>query len=66
MWKPETMADADVDPVLLSVEWLLLFGAVVWLVMFLTGVMDGPDLVVHEALTAVAVLVFRLRRRSDA
>ena len=60
------MADADVDPVLLSVEWLLLFGAVVWLVMFLTGVMDGPDLVVHEALTAVAVLVFRLRRRSDA
>jgi len=60
------MADADVDPVLRSVEWLLLFGAVVWLVLYLTDAMDFPDLVVHEALTAVAVLVFRLRRRSDA
>lgn len=60
------MAGADVDPVLRAVEWLLLFGAVVWLAMFLTDVMDGPDLAVHEALTALAVLLFRLRRRSDA
>lgn len=60
------MAETDVDPVLRWVEWLLLFGAVVWVVLFLTDALDGLDLVVHEALTAVAVVLFRLRRRSDA
>lgn len=59
------MPDVGVDPVLRSVEWLLLFGAVVWLVMFLTGVMGGTDLAVHEALTAVAIVLFRRRRRLD-
>ena len=57
------MRDVEVDPVLRSVEWLLVFGAVVWLVMFLTNVMDGSDLVVHEVLTGLAVLLFRRRRR---
>ncbi len=57
------MRDVEVDPVLRSVEWLLVFGAVVWLVMFLTSVMEGSDLVVHEVLTGLAVLLFRRRRR---
>lgn len=60
------MSDTDVDPVLKAVEWLLLFSAVVWLVLFLADDLDFLDLVVHEALTAVAVLVFRRRRRADA
>ena len=57
------MRDVEVDPVLRSVEWLLVFGAAVWLVMFLTSVMEGSDLVVHEVLTGLAVLLFRRRRR---
>ena len=60
------MAETDVDPVLRWVELLLLFGAVVWVVLCLTGAMDALDLLVHEVLTAVLLLVFRLRRRSDA
>ena len=66
VWKPEGMAETDVDPVLRWVELLLLFGAVVWVVLYLTGAMDALDLLVHEVLTAVLLLVFRLRRRSDA
>lgn len=60
------MAETDVDPVLRWVELLLLFGAVVWVVLYVTGAMDALDLLVHEVLTAVLLLVFRLRRRSDA
>ena len=60
------MAETDVDPVLRWVELLLLFGAVVWVVLYLTGAMDALDLLVHEVLTAVLLLVFRRRRRSDA
>ena len=66
VWKPEGMAETDVDPVLRWVELLLLFGAVVWVVLYLTGAMDALDLLVHEVLTAVLLVVFRLRRRSDA
>lgn len=59
------MADIGVDPVLRSVEWLLLLGAAVWLFMFVTGVMGGLDLAVHEVLTAFAIVLFRRRRRLD-
>lgn len=59
------MPTAEVDPVLSSVEWLLLFGAVVWLVLFLTHVMGGIDLVVHEVLTGLLIVLFRRRRRLD-
>ena len=60
------MAETDVDPVLRWVELLLLFGAVVWVVLYMTDAMDGLDLLVHEVVTVVLLLVFRLRRRSDA
>ena len=60
------MAETEVDPVLRWVELLLLFGAVVWVVLYVTDAMDALDLLVHEVLTAVLLVVFRLRRRSDA
>ena len=60
------MPGTDVDPVLRSVEWLLILGAVVWLAMFLTDVMGGRDLALHEVLTGLAVLFFRRRRRVDS
>ena len=66
VWKPEGMSETDVDPVLRWVELLLLFGAVVWVVLYLTDALDGLDLLVHEVLTAVLLLVFRRRRRADA
>ena len=66
VWKPEGVAETDVDPVLRWVELLLLFGAVVWVVLYVTDAMDALDLLVHEVLTAVLLVVFRLRRRSDA
>ena len=57
------MPTADVDPVLRVVEWLLLFGALVWVFQFITDVMGPIDLAVHEVLTALGIGFFRLRRR---
>lgn len=36
-----------------------------WLFMFVTDVMGGVDLAVHEVLTAFAIVIFRRRRRLD-
>lgn len=47
------------DPALRAVEGLLWFGALVWLVMYATGVMGGVDLALHEVGTGLAVLLFR-------
>ena len=57
------MTEPQVDPVLRAVEALLVFGALVWAVMFLTHVMGGLDLAVHEALTGAGIVLFRRRRR---
>lgn len=64
-WDRVDVADEGVDPVLRSVEWLLIFGALVWAVMFVTGVMGGKDLAVHEVFTVLLVVLFRRRRRLD-
>lgn len=51
------------DPVLTAVQWLALFGAVVWVVMVVTGVMGGYDFVGHEVFCAAVVVACRLRQR---
>ena len=51
------------DPSLRIAQWLMLFGAVVWVFMLATNVMGFADFAVHELFSLLAfVLLRRLQR----
>ena len=55
------------DPTLRAAEWLMLFGAVVWVVMLATGVMGWSDFLVHELFSVLALVVlWGMQRRQGS
>ena len=53
------------DPSLRIAQWLMLFGAVVWVFMFATGVMGAADFAVHELFSLLAFVVLRRLQRGQ-